>query len=322
MAKSLQEEAREFLLALEKKHLHCVVDWQHQVPQGESGAIYFGHFKDLPVAFKYFSSPTSRENEERALRHFSPHGLSPNCLGSFGDRLLAIEKLPGGTMHISSEEDLKAKGALWIATCAELGKRLQRMSALSAPPSDLIAFDPDGDERTWLRHRADEFVEGTIKKFSNFATERALEMSVFRRFLDLPLAAVPLLKNQPACWNYWDINTGNMLEEGGIFQGLIDFESCRLGTWIQQLAAGLFGFRRMSEPWKKLYAAFTQEMGRSLDAEELKAVLAMAYVEVWWYLKRQPVNSEGNITFNNMPFSVFAKLNFDWCDDRIQDVHK
>ena len=36
--------ARRVLLSLEKEHPECVLDWQAQADQGESGAIFFGRF--------------------------------------------------------------------------------------------------------------------------------------------------------------------------------------------------------------------------------------------------------------------------------------
>jgi hypothetical protein len=322
MPESIQDQARTVLLQLEKERPECIIDWQDQPAQGECGAIYFGRFEGRPAAFKYFSDASMRENEERALRHFAPHGLAPACLASLSDRLLVIEKVAGGPMHINSEEELQSKMALWVATCADLGGRLQRMSALPAPASDLMPYDPNAEEHnTWLRHSPEEFVSGSMKKFAGFAAERGLDLGVFQHYLDRPLAALPLLKRQAACWNYWDINTGNMLEHDGLFQGLVDFGGCRLGTWIQQLGSALWAFRRMPKPWRSLYESFTAGMGRQLSPEEQEAVLAMAYVEGWWFQRRFPVDAAGKLVMNGQPFAEWAKMHFDWCDERIKEVN-
>ena len=249
---------------------------EYQLDGGGTNFVLWGHYRDQPVAFKYFhpdwGAPRWR-NERAGLAHFASIGMVPKVRAVVAERLIVMSRLPG--RFIGEEAALLGGDSAGLARLGrELGQVLGRMVDLPLPQAGqgysivrdygVIPWSAELGEAVgfYLRLCREE------QRQSPGGADPFYEQSL--ALVESQLARLP---GQRQVIFHEDFHC---FAERGRLTGVFDLEMARLGTELMQAERVFRECAPGGVAWGDVLEGYRAETGRDISGEDYVFMLAMA----------------------------------------------
>jgi hypothetical protein len=253
-----------------------------KIKQGWSHYVERGTYEGRDVVLKFFNMDERWQNELFCTRHFAATGLVPEIRATYGNRLIAMDYIPGTMPRQDGIDDSVLSNLEKRAILSrDLGQATGRISMVPLPtdsegrfpPAGFVPFEPTG----WF----DDVVTG-IDFYMDLARriERqvpAYEVDLFAETLNLLEYARDRVADERRIMFLYDF--GNLHVFNGRLQGIFDLESARLGTPSMQLSKGLACNTDYGLDREAFLSGYGEITGNHLDDGEHEILLAMQQLE-------------------------------------------